>query len=369
MTINVRATTTRTPQEMRAHLDRIAPRSTYGEAFNTWVRGGEQALSSEEWATIRNTMSTTTGSEGGFAVPSLVVARIFNFMKTWSAIRMLATPARTSNGAALSFPTSDGTAEVGELTAQNVTATAADPVFASAAVVPYKFSSKIITVPWELLQDAAADLDPWLDMRLAQRIARAANSYFTTGTGTSQPFGVVTRAASGKVGIAGQTLTIIYDDLVDLMTSVDAAYRATPKCAWMCSDAMLKVLLKVKDTAGAPIVEFEDNDVARTIIAALDAGDELLEKLPPVTPFNVMGYPLWINPDMASPAANAKTLLFGDFSAYVVRDVVAPDLMNMFRMTDSAYTKLGQVGFLMWARSGGNLLDPNAVKYYQHSAT
>jgi HK97 family phage major capsid protein len=43
--------------------------------------------------------------------------------------------------------------------------------------------------------------------------------------------------------------------------------------------------------------------------------------------------------------------------------------VQMFRFTDSAYTKLGQVGFLAWARMGGNLVDSGAVKAYTHSAT
>jgi HK97 family phage major capsid protein len=43
--------------------------------------------------------------------------------------------------------------------------------------------------------------------------------------------------------------------------------------------------------------------------------------------------------------------------------------VQMFRFTDSVYTTLGQVGFLAWCRMGGNLIDTNAVKFYQHSAT
>jgi HK97 family phage major capsid protein len=58
--------------------------------------------------------------------------------------------------------------------------------------------------------------------------------------------------------------------------------------------------------------------------------------------------------------------LFGDYSKYIVRDVMAA---NLFRFDDSAYVKLGQIGFLMWMRSGGNLTDTAAVKYYQNSAT
>jgi HK97 family phage major capsid protein len=67
-------------------------------------------------------------------------------------------------------------------------------------------------------------------------------------------------------------------------------------------------------------------------------------------------------------AANAKSILFGRLKNYRIRDVMAA---TMFRFTDSAYTKLGQVGFLAWMRAGGNLLDVSGstVKYYANSAT
>ena len=69
---------------------------------------------------------------------------------------------------------------------------------------------------------------------------------------------------------------------------------------------------------------------------------------------------------MAVPAANAKSLAFGNYKRYMIRDAME---LTMFRFDDSAYMKLGQVGFLAWARTGGNLLDVNSVKLYQHSAT
>ena len=66
-------------------------------------------------------------------------------------------------------------------------------------------------------------------------------------------------------------------------------------------------------------------------------------------------------------AANAKSILFGDFRKYVIRDVMD---LTLFRMTDSAFTLLGQVGFVAFMRSGGNLIDAGgAVKYYANSAT
>lgn len=317
--------------------------------FNKWLRQGERSITDEDWTTVRNTMSTTTPSEGGYTVPAEIASSLIDQMKDFGAMRDVAEVFRTATGRDLSYPTSDGTSEVGELIAQNQTATGADPTFGTVGIPVYKYSSKIVAAPIELLQDTTVDMEAFVRRRLAQRIGRITNQHHTTGTGTGQPFGIVPRASSGKVGTTGQTVTIIYDDLVDLELAVDPAYRKAGSCRWMLADTMLKVLRKIKDTSGRPIwLPSYDASITTRM------GDTLL------------GYGVTVNNDMATPAANAKTLLFGDMSYYKIRDAME---VSMFRFTDSAYTKLGQVGFLAWARCGGNLVDTSAVKFYQHSAT
>lgn len=318
------------------------------ELYNKFLRQGDKAITAEEWREIRATMSTTTTTEGGFTVQTEVARRVVAALKAFGGMRAAATVIQTSMGNDMNFPTSDGTAEVGELIAQNVTATAADPTFGSAAVVTYKFSSKIVAVPFELLQDSQIDVAAFVENRLTQRIGRITNQYQTTGTGSSQPFGVVARATLGKTGTTGQTTSVIFDDLVDLVHAVDPAYRAAPGVRWMMADSSLKVVRKLKDSQNRPVFLPGYDGLGGAM------GDSLL------------GYPITVNQDVAAMAANAKSILFGDFSQYVVRDVMAPTL---FRFEDSAYAKLGQVGFLMWHRSGGNLLDTAAVKYYANSAT
>ena len=315
--------------------------------FAKWVRGGDNALTAEEWTGIRNTLSTTTGTEGGYAVQSDVATTLIEMLKVFGGMRAVSEVFQTEQGNPLSFPTTDGTAETGELIAENVTATAADPVFGTVALNSYKFSSKIVAVPFELIQDATIDIEAFVGRRLMERIGRATNTYFTTGTGTAQPRGVVTGASAGKVGTTGQTVTVIYDDLIDLVHSVDPAYRASGRCRFMLNDSSLKIVRKLKDSQGRPL---------------FIPGYELNGKMPDT----LLGYEVAINQDIASMAANAKSILFGDFFAYKIRDVMNA---TMFRFTDSAYAKLGQIGFLMWARSGGNLVDTTAVKYYQNSAT
>ena len=318
------------------------------DLFAKWVKGGDRALSAQDWADVRATMSTTTTTEGGYTVPTDVASQISDVLKAYGGVRQEATVISSSQGNDINFPTSNGTSEVGELIGQNTTATAADPTFGVVTLSTYKFSSKIVAVPYELLQDSNADIIAFIAKRLGDRLGRITNTYFTTGTGTAQPKGVVTAAAAGKTGTTGQTTSVIVDDLIDLVHSIDPAYRVPSSC-FMMNDASLKIVRKLKDTTGRPVFMPGYDGLGQSM------GDSLL------------GYDICINQDVATMAANAKSILFGDFSKYTIRDVMG---MTLFRFDDSAYAKLGQVGFLAWMRTGGTLTDGGSpFAYYANSAT
>lgn len=317
-----------------------------------WVRGGDKALSAEDWATVRNTLSTTTDSEGGYTVQDEPIRELVRSMKAYGGMREAADVFSTSTGAALPYPTNDATAEEGELIAENTTATAADPTFSTVSLAAYKYSSKVIAVPFELLQDSQFDIEAFVRALFAERLGRITNKHFTTGTGTSQPRGIITGSSEGKAGATGQVTTILYDDVVDLFHSVNRAYRSAPGAGFMTADAGVKMLRKVKDGNSRPI--FVPGYETSIPGAAGSAPDMLL------------GTPLHVNDDIAAPAASAKSLIYGDLKKYKIRDVMS---LTMFRFTDSAYAKLGQVGFLAWMRTGGNLVDTAAVKHYVHPAS
>jgi HK97 family phage major capsid protein len=317
--------------------------------FDCWMRRGEKGLSAEQATKLYNTMSTTTGSEGGYTVPALIASELINSLKDFGGMRGVAQLLTTAQGNPLSYPTSDGTAEVGELLAENTAAAALDPSFGTVGLNVFKYSSKVIAVPIELLQDSSVDIEAFVRARIIERIGRITNQHFTTGTGTAQPRGIVTGASSGKVGTTGQTLTVIYDDLVDLLESVNEAYQLGGECKFMFAQTVRGLLRKLKDTAGRPIWTpgYE---------AGITAG----------APDLLLGKSVVINNDMPVPAANAKSIIYGDMKKYIIRDAMA---VNLMRFDDSAYASKGQVGFLAFIRSGGNLVDTAAVKYYAHSAT
>lgn len=313
------------------------------DAVALYMRHGNN-VSAEQALAIRNAMSTTTAAEGGHTVPTEVYRLVTEAMKATGGMREVATILTTDGGNPMNFPTSDGTAEVGEIVAENAAAALGEITFGVAAVNPYKYSSRKIALPWELIQDSAVDVVQLVTQRLAMRLARITNTHYTVGTGSGQPFGVFPRASVGKTGATGQTLTVTFDDLYDLKHSVNRAYRAG--ATWMMNDLSVAIVSKIKETTGRPIWE-----------PAITAG----------APDMLLGYPVVTNDDAPVMAANARSIAFGSFGQFVIRDVAGSMLLRRF--DDSAFALNGQVGFCGWMRTGSNLLDTAAVKVYVNSGT
>lgn len=322
--------------------------------FNQWLRGGMEALAADERSImmrrqntdpgIRAAQSVGTTTAGGFLVPQSFSDRLEVALKFFGGMLNEGEVLETGNGADMPWPTVNDTTQTGALLAENTTIAAQDVTFSSVTLKSYMYTSKLIAVSLQLMQDSFVSVDNVVADLAGQRLGRILNAHFTTGTGTAQPNGVVTAAASGKVGTTGQTTSVIYDDLVDLIYSVDQAYRAGSK--FMANDSSLKVVMKLKDSQNRPLWQ-----------PSVQAGQ----------PDLLMGYPVVVNNDVAAMAANAKSILFGDFTKYKIRRVQGVTLLRL----NERYADNLQVGFFAFTRADGNLIDAgtNPVKYYANSAT
>ena len=334
-------------------------------ALRAYLSGGMMALDPESIQRMRarqsgdiaaamrlpqGAMSTTTPAEGGYTVATEYFRQLTEAMKAYGGIRSVATVMPTGTGAQMNFPTADATSEEGEIVGQNAAAASLDTAFSNISLDVYKYSSKKIAIPFELLQDSMFDIDAYISALLTLRIGRITSKHFTTGDGSSKPYGIITGSTAGKVGTTGQTVTVTYDDLVDLEHSVDPIYRSAPGAGWMMHDSSLKVIRKIKDLDGRPI-----------FVPGYEQGN------PGGAPDRLLGKPITISQEMAVMAANAKSILFGDMSRYIIREVMD---LTLFRMMDSAFILNGQVGFVAFNRQGGRLVDVGgAVKHYANSAT
>ncbi len=336
---------------------RNRPKTTVKHALDLYLRKSIRDMLPEEALLVRNTMSTTTGSQGGYAVQAEVSSEFFSLIRDFGAMRRVAQTFKTENGADLSLPSSDGRSENGEWLPENASATPGDVVFGTRPMNSYKYGSKVISIPLELVQDSEIDITGMVMRRAVERIGRIQNQHFSSGSGSGQPAGLAIAADVAVVATAGHVLDITFDDLYTMVEALDPAYYRNaearpdgPKMpGWMFSQWHRRIIRKLKDNNGRPIWT-----------PCYDEG------MSAATPDRLLGYPVYINNDMPLYAANAKTVAFGDLNQYVIRE--AMDL-ELFRFDDSSFIKLGMIGYLAWSRAGGNLIDPSAVKVYQQSAT
>jgi HK97 family phage major capsid protein len=288
--------------------------------------------------------SVGTGSEGGFSVPDEMMRALEVSMLAFGGVRQVATVYRTSSGAALPIPTTNDTANKGAILGENSAASEQAVTFGQLVLDSYKYSSKYVLVSVELLQDSSINVPELIGRLLGERLGRITNDHFTTGTGSSQPNGIVTAAGAG-VTATSLTATTTYSFLMDLVHSVDPAYRNNGR--FMLSDAALKMVRKVLipqysgDTAGAPLWQPDFR---------VGAPDQLL------------GFPYTINQSMTSPATAVKSIIFGDLSKYIIREVRDFTLQRL----DERFAEYHQAAFLAFLRTDGDLLDAGTdpVKYH-----
>lgn len=277
-------------------------------------------------------MSAFSPTAGGYTVPTGFVNSLERAMLQFGGVRLVAEVMRTDSGNDMPWPTANDTSNTGELINENTTVSTQDVTVAQILFRAYKWSSKLVKVPIELLQDSAFDVASLLGSMLGERLARAQNTYFTTGTGANQPRGIVTASTLGVTAASATAVT--FDEILGLIHSVDPAYRAESGVGFMFHDSILLAVRKLKDGQSRYLWD-----------PAGPAGGK---------PATLWGYPYTINQDMQSSlATGTKTFLFGALNKYKVRDV---GQIRLRRLVER-YADADQEGFVAFARGDGNLLD------------
>lgn len=289
---------------------------------------------------------TTTTTGGGYTIPRGFQAELEKALKSyggmWEASRII----RTSKGNTLDWPTVNDTSNKAYLLSESTSAatSAQSVVFGQQQFEAYKYTSGLIQVPTELVEDSEFDIMSEIRSLLVERIFRGTNEAFTIADGSSKPHGVVHAAAYGGT----TTATIQADDIVDLMHEVDPAYRNMPNARFMFHDSTLKAIKKLSHSSSDDrplwLPSIRDNE-----------------------PPTLYGKPYTINQDMPVLGDGAKWILFGDFSKYIIR--VVRD-MRIVRLNER-YGELDQVAIVVFFRVDGDILNggTNPIKYLRVDAT
>lgn len=321
----------------------------YSNTFEKWFRAGGNLnrLSVEERAILEKRVSdqSTTTTAGGYTIPEGFSGEIDKQLQTISELLRFARIYRTSTGNNIPWPTNNDTSNTGELLSENGDAsTASSPlVFGQVTLNAYKFSSKMIKSSNELIQDQAVNLASFIGEQLGERVGKVFNTYATTGTGSSEPLGYMDATAGaieGKVGASASAIAA--GEIIDLMHSVDASYRSSPKAAFAMHDLILAEIKKLS---------FGSSVYYPVWLPSLTAN----------APDTILGKPYFVNNAMASTLATENAIMaFGDWSRFVVR------IVNNFslRVLTERYAELDQTAWVGFARMDSKLLNRNAIKFY-----
>ena len=330
-----------TPQEeVRSSLE-------YRKAFETFIRTGKESY---------ETRALSSTGDGETLIPIQFQKELEVKLKSYSGMRQACRIIQTATGANLTWPTVDDTGNTGEILAESAAVHQLDPTFDAVTLGSSLISSKQVIVPIQVVQDSAVNLEQYLSEAFAVRIGRTMEANYTAGTGAITGIMTALVAAGGRSvnavgansnsGNAGDTaLTSVgTDDLGNLVAALDPAYRVSPYCGFMANSTTWDKLRRQQDRYGRPIWQ-----------TSVAAGE----------PDKVWGFPYFYNQNMEAIGASKKSLLFGDFSKYIIRDSLGISLC-IYR---ELYMPNHQLGFQAFARTDGKLLQPSAFVYLLHPAS
>lgn len=278
-----------------------------------------------------NALGVGTAGSGGVLQNDSAIDTLEAAMLHYGGILQVADVMRTTTGERTGWPTANDTGNTGRQVGEAKAVTTTDPSFAKVFWDAYKFSSDEVLVSHELLRDAPINLVQVVFAMLGERLGRIQNTKFTVGNGAGTPHGIIPAATVGKTTTSATAITS--DELLDLLHSVDKAYRDHPSSGWMFHDNIALALRKLKDSDGR-----------YHWVDGMQAGeaDRLFNKF------------VQINNDMASSiAASAKTVCFGQLNKYKVRQV---NTVRVYRLVER-HRENDQDAFIAFVESDGNLLD------------
>lgn len=282
----------------------------------------------------------SVGSQGaGTTFPIGFIDSVHTFERTLNPMIDVATVFNQSTGAPLQVPTA--TADVtagGSVTAEAGGITEGDPTLSTPQINVFKIAHTVLYSA-EIDQDNVVGLDSVLARLVSRPIGIGWGSFFTLGTGTTQPFGFLARAqnggtASGTTDYGASGKYIGWGDAYSLYYALAAPYRLT-------GSFMTNSMARIR--------QWRDNNNAPVFEPSLQAG----------TPDTLIGKAIYENPAMVAAGSANTAIAFGDFSQYYVVNV-APARIDISR--DYKFNT-DQLALRVVTRRGGDLIDAAAVKF------
>lgn len=294
----------------------------------------------------RKALQVGVDEDGGYAVPEELDRTILNLLKDEVVMRQEATTITVGGANYKKLVNLGGTASgwVGETDARPETD-------ASKLGQIEPFMGEIYGNPQAtqtMLDDAFFNVEDWINRELAIEFAEQEEIAFTSGNGTKKPKGFLAYASTldpdktrafGTLQhiLSGAAAGVTADAIIKLVYTLRKVHRNGAK--FMMNNNSLFAIRILKDSEG--------NYLWRP---GLELGQ----------PSSLAGYGVAENEQMPDIAADAKAIAFGNFKrGYTIVDRIGTRILR------DPYTKKPFVGFYTTKRTGGMLVDSQAIKLLQ----
>jgi HK97 family phage major capsid protein len=314
---------------------RPSPNTQARAAFEKFLRQGHETRDLGLGSPTQTTVTSVLVQQG--FLESLIYAlrqydRLFD--------EDVCTVMKTKKGSPYNLPFVDDTNQTAVALAESaldstgqIGNTGGDPTLKCQIGIPTTYRSQTVRVSIELVQDSGYDIVTMLTRAFAIRLSRGLGSALVSTLLSAAPVGLIATGSSPSTGgseTGGTSAGLA--DLAGLAASVDPAYRALPKCAFLMSSSTLLKLDSIITKQGLALFQEQYNT----------EGERLL-----------LGFPVALCPNMPSIGLNATPIAFGALEYWITRLVEENSECLVFR---ERYAEYGEVGFAARLRGNGNLM-------------
>ncbi len=313
----------------------LALRSTdsYKQEFETYIRTGRMSPALLETRAL--------GAASSTLVPQGFEDELIIKLKAFGGMTRLCRTITTTTGNPLPWPNADDTTNTGEWLTEGSAVTNADPTFSSVTLNANLLSSKQVKFSVQLEQDTAFPLSSLLSDMFAIRLGRTSNLAYTLGDG-SGTYGtitglipaLVTDGTRSVLAIGGNSNSGNVADTALNTIGTDDLDNLAAMSTW-------DTLKKLKDKYGRPVWS--------TSLAANVAD-------------TINGYKWDFNQDLAAIGAGNKSVVFGNWSQFAVRNALGFTLVRF----DELYMTNYQRAYQAFMRTDAKLLQAAAFSYLIH---
>ena len=199
-----------------------------------------------------------------------------------------------------------------------------------------------------LLEDNAYGLSTLIPDIFQKSLAVATDLAIISGSGSSQPYGLTESSVVTQITATTTGAVITYQDLINMFYQTPQQFRT--EGAWLMNSATLGAIAGLVDSQSRPL--FLPN---YGFIGATPGGGTTWAN------GSLLGRPIIISENVPSLSATAGTLplYYADWkSAYYMLDRVSPTI----KVNDQPAYKNGSYEFVLRARRGGRVVQPNAIR-------